>query len=74
MSTNLTLPPQKRMQFALEANVIGVQIILSPGFTPSAIAAMCSAAVALHTATLYGALTYFAKALSNSGIAGPQVR
>ena len=55
MSTKSTDAPQYRAQFALAAKVIALVQTASPGPTPSAKQAMCSAEVPLLTAMAWRA-------------------
>src|SRR5262249_58945145 len=57
----------------LEQKVIGVLITLSPGPSPSAATAMCSAAVQEFSASAAGASTAAANSLSNCFVFGPVV-
>ena len=73
MSAKTGFAPANAMQFADERNVIGEVIASSPGPSPAASAAMCSAAVPFATATQYVAPVRRQIASSNRTAAGPVV-
>ena len=73
MSTKSTSAPHSRAQLAEATKVLGTVHTTSPGPTPSARQAMCSAEVALFTATACGTRHSAANAASSLPIAGPWV-
>ena len=72
-SAKTGVAPAWTITFAVAGQVMGVVITSSPGPTPTASSARCSAAVPDATASTWSAWTYSAKRRSSSAARGPVV-